>query len=93
MIVSIVHKGLKQLWLKDDASRLPAEQVDKIRRILEALDAAITIAPLKAIPGFRTHQLTGKMKGYWSIWVNGNYRITFRFEQENVHVVDYQDYH
>lgn len=38
MIVSIVHKGLKQLWLKDDSSRLPPEQVDKTRRILEALD-------------------------------------------------------
>jgi len=50
MIVSIVHKGLKQLWLKNDPSKLPAEQVDKIRRILEALDSASTLAPLKAIP-------------------------------------------
>ncbi|HZW66188.1 MAG TPA: type II toxin-antitoxin system mRNA interferase toxin, RelE/StbE family [Hanamia sp.] len=93
MIVSIVHKGLKQLWLKNDPSRLPAEQVDKIRRILEALDSASTLAPLKAIPGYKLHQLTGKLKGYWSVWVTGNYRIIFRFEHENVHVVDYQDYH
>jgi toxin HigB-1 len=63
MIVSIVHKGLKQLWIKDDPSRLPAEQVDKIRRILEALDTATTLAPLKAIPGYKLHQLTGKLKG------------------------------
>lgn len=31
--------------------------------------------------------------GYLSVWVTGNYRIIFHFEQENVHVVDYQDCH
>lgn len=93
MIISIVHKGLKQLWFKNDTSRLPPEQIDKIRRILEALDTAIHLAPIKAIPGYKLHQLTGKLKGHWSVWVTGNYRITFRFEKENVYVVDYQDYH
>lgn len=93
MIKSIVHKGLKKLWEKDDASKLPAEQVDKIRRILIALDIAKTLDPLRAIPGYRLHQLTGDLKGHWSIVVTGNYRITFRFEDENVYVVDYQDYH
>ncbi|MEO8853099.1 MAG: type II toxin-antitoxin system RelE/ParE family toxin [Ginsengibacter sp.] len=93
MIVSIVHKGLKGLWIKDDPSGLPPEQIEKIRRILEALDSATTLAPLKVIPGYKLHQLKGKLKGYWSVWVTRNYRITFRFEKENVHVVDYQDYH
>ena len=93
MIKSIVHKGLKKLWEKDDASRLPAEQVDKIRRILTALDKAKTLDPLKAIPGYRLHQLTGDLKGHWSIMVTGNYRITFRFEGEHAYVIDYQDYH
>lgn len=51
MIRSILHKGLKRLWQKDDSSKLPAEQVDKIRRILEALDAAKTLEPLSAIQG------------------------------------------
>jgi proteic killer suppression protein len=46
MIISIVHKGLKRLWEKDDGSRLPFEQVDKIRRILIALDKAKTLDPL-----------------------------------------------
>lgn len=93
MIISIVHKGLKQLWVQDDASRLPSEQIDKIRRILEALDSATSLAPIKAIPGYKLHQLTGKLWGHWSVWVTGNYRITFRFEKENDYVVDYHDYH
>lgn len=93
MIKSIVHKGLKKLWEKDDASKLPAEQVDKIRRILITLNRAKTLDPLRAIPGYKLHQLTGNLKGHWSVTVTGNYRITFRFEDENVYVVDYQDYH
>lgn len=93
MIKSIVHKGLKKLWEKDDASKLPAEQVDKIRRILSALNSAKTLDPLRAIPGYRIHALTGDLKGHWSITVTGNYRITFRFEDQDVYVVDYQDYH
>ena len=93
MIESIAHKGLKRLWEKDDTSKLPPEQVDKIRRILEALDTAKTLEPLRAIPGYRLHSLTGDLKGYWSITVTGNYRIIFKFENENAYDVDYMDYH
>lgn len=93
MIESIAHKGLKRLWEKDDPSKLPAEQVDKIRRILEALDTAKTLDPIRAIPGYRLHALTGDLKGFWSVTVTGNYRIMFRFENENAYDVDYTDYH
>lgn len=45
------------------------------------------------IPSFRTHPLKGDLVGYWSIWVNGNWRVTFRFVESDVELVDYQDYH
>ena len=93
MIVSIIHKGLKRLWEKNDSSRLPSEQVAKIRRILEALDTVKTLEPLRAIPGYRLHPLTGRLKGYWSITVTGNYRIIFEFRDENAYLIDYLDYH
>lgn len=93
MIQSILHKGLKRLWEKDDPSKLPAEQVEKIGRILEALNAAKTLDPLRAIPGYRLHSLSGNLKGLWSVSVTGNYRIIFRFENENAYNVDYTDYH
>ena len=93
MIVSIIHKGLKLLWEKNDASRLPAEQVEKIRRVLSALDVAKTVDVFRAIPGYRLHQLSGNEKGIWSITITGNYRITFRFEEGNTYLVDYRDYH
>lgn len=42
------------------------------------------------VPGWRLHQLT---TGHWSIWVNGNWRMTFGFDGENAVLIDYQDYH
>jgi proteic killer suppression protein len=45
------------------------------------------------LPPFRTHELKGKQKGYWSIWVDGNWRVTFRFIETDVELVDYLDYH
>lgn len=93
MIVSIVHKGLKLFWEKDNHSKLPPLQVEKIRRILIVLDTIKTLEPLRKIPGYRLHSLTGSLKGFWSITVTGNYRIIFRFENETVFDVNYVDYH
>jgi proteic killer suppression protein len=93
MIETIAHKGLRLLWEKDDPSKLPSEQVPKIRRVLEALDTAKTLDPLRQMPGYKLHALSGGLKGFWSVWVTGNYRIIFRFEGENVFDVDYTDYH
>ena len=93
MIVSIAHKGLRLLWEKNDPSKLPAEQVDKIKRILTALNMAKTADVFHAFPGYRLHQLSGDLKGFWSITVTGNYRIIFEFKNENAYLVDYLDYH
>ena len=93
MIKTTKHKGLRKLWEKDDASALPAQQADKIRRILETLDTMRTLDILKAIPGYRFHPLSGNLKGHYSVTVTGNYRITFMYEDQDVYVVDYQDYH
>lgn len=44
-------------------------------------------------PGWELHPLKGREKGRWSIWVNGNWRVTFAFEDEDAIIVDYRDYH
>jgi proteic killer suppression protein len=44
-------------------------------------------------PGLRLHPLKGTLKGYWSVWVNGNWRVTFRFAGADIELVNYQDYH
>lgn len=92
MIISFRHKGLEVLYRTGSNKGLCVAHVPKIGRILAALDAATSIAEL-ALPGYKLHQLKGEMKEYWSIWVNGNWRITFRFIGTDVELVDYQDYH
>ncbi|TFF40077.1 type II toxin-antitoxin system RelE/ParE family toxin [Mucilaginibacter psychrotolerans] len=93
MIASISHKGLRLLWEKNNPAILPSEQIDKIKRVLSALDTAKNLDPIKAIPGYRLHLLSGELKGFWSVTITGNYRIIFRFEDENAFDIDYVDYH
>jgi proteic killer suppression protein len=45
------------------------------------------------LPMFRLHPLKGGLKAHWSITVNANWRITFRFIGPDIELVDYQDYH
>lgn len=92
MIVSFRHKGLERLYRTGTKKGVQAAHVPKLLRILSALDVAQGPADLE-IPSFRTHRLKGDLTGHHSIWVNGNWRITFRFIESDVELVDYQDNH
>lgn len=91
-IASFRHKGLKRLYDADDASKLPADMLARIRLILTALDAAETMRDMEQ-PTFRLHQLKGKLRGLWAVTVRANWRITFRIEAGSVSDVDFVDYH
>jgi proteic killer suppression protein len=45
------------------------------------------------VPGWQLHALTDNLAAHWAVSVNGNWRITFRFDGEDAILVDYQDYH
>ncbi|AFP30560.1 hypothetical protein MRBBS_1622 [Marinobacter sp. BSs20148] len=57
-----------------------------------ALNTAISVEDIN-IPGFRLHSLKGTDQGRWSIWVNGNWCMTFEFQDSNAYILDYEDYH
>lgn len=59
---------------------------------LAALHTAQAVEDMD-IPGFRLHPLKGQTRGRWSITVNGNWRLTFEFQDGNAYVLDYEDYH
>lgn len=92
MIVGFRHKGLERLYRDGSKRGVHAAHVDKLLRILSVLDVAQNPDDI-AIPSFRAHRLKGDLAGYWSIWVNGNWRVTCRFVDSDVELVDYQDYH
>lgn len=92
MIISFRHKGLKLLYDTGSARGVQIAHAAKLSRILAALDAAARPAEMDH-PGYRLHPLRGDMADHWSVWVNGNWRVTFRFIGTDVELVDYRDYH
>lgn len=92
MIVSFVHKGLERFFKTGSTAGIQAKHTSKLRIILEHLNTAKIVSDVN-FPNSGLHQLKGDKKGLWAVKVNGNWRITFRFENENVSIVDYVDYH
>lgn len=92
MIKSFKHKGLEKLFLYDDSSGINFEHIEKVERILLAVDFANVVQDLN-LSSYKLHPLKGNMKGLWSITVRANWRITFRFEKGNAYILNYEDYH
>ena len=92
MIKSFRHKGLKRFYSTGSTVGIQPDHSRKLRMQLAALDTATSIEDMD-IPGFRLHSLKGKGKGRWSISVNGNWRMTFEFQDGNAYILDYEDYH
>lgn len=92
MIKSFRHKGLKKFFDTGSVAGIQPHHSKRLRMLLAALDTASGIEDMD-VPGFRLHLLKGKDRGRWSIWVNGNWRVTFEFIDGDAHVLDYEDYH
>ena len=92
-IVSFRHKGLKRLYEAGYRRGLPSDLVAKIEDILHAIDQAQHVEQIGLFPGWKLHPLKGDRAGEWSVWVTGNYRLTFRVEREDVLNLDLEDYH
>lgn len=92
MVKSFRHKGLRKFYESGSAAGIQPQHAKRLRLQLAALDTAQSIEDMD-IPGFRLHPLKGADKGRWSIWVNGNWRLTFEFQEGHVYLLDYEDYH
>ena len=92
MIKSWKHKGLRLFFQKGDISKIQAQHQIKLKIILQLLDAASQPEDLN-LPGLRFHSLQGAYKGYYSVSVNGNWRIIYAFDGVNAVLIDYLDYH
>lgn len=92
MIISFKHKGLKKFYESGSTAGIQNAHKTKLRMILIALDSTQEIDDMD-IPGFKLHLLKGRLKDLWSVTVNGNWRVTFKFENGNSYIVNYEDYH
>ena len=92
-IRSVRHKGLLRFLEVDDPRGLSQDHVPRLRRILSALVSAPNMKALDGPPGWRIHKLKGGQGSVWSISVSGNWRLTFRVDGQDIHDLDYEDYH
>ena len=92
MIKSFRHKGLDAFFHTGSKAGIQPHHAGKLQVLLTALDNAKRSEDMSA-PKWRLHSLDGDLAGHWSVWVNGNWRMTFRFVGEDAELVDYQDYH
>lgn len=92
MIQSFRHKGLRRFYESGSLAGIQPQHAKRLRMQFAALDSAQVIEDMD-IPGFRLHPLKDSDRGRWSIWVNGNWRLTFEFRDGQAYVLDYEDYH
>jgi proteic killer suppression protein len=76
-----------------DARSIPNSIWPIVRRKLAMIDAAASVGDLRIPPGNRLEQLKGVRVGFWSIRVNDQYRLTFRFQDGSALEVTCEDYH
>lgn len=92
MIRSFKHKGLASFFKSGSTAGIQAAHAKRLRLILGRLNAA-TGAKDMDLPGLRLHELSGSRSGIWSVTVSGNWRVTFRFENGDAEIVNYEDYY
>ena len=92
MIRSFKHKGLARFFRSGNTAGIQAAHAKRLRLILGRLHAASDARDMD-LPGLKLHPLTGNRIGLWSVTVSGNWRVTFRFEDGDAEIVNYEDYH
>lgn len=92
MIRSFRHKGLERFFRTGSTAGIQAKHAKRLHLILAQLEQARVIGDMD-FPGSGLHPLKGERKGSWSVAVQANWRITFRFENGDAEIVNYGDYH
>ena len=92
MIKGFIHKGLEKFYRTGSKAGIQVKHSERLRLILAQLNQAKTTQDMD-IPFLKLHELKGDRKGIWSVTVQTNWRITFRFSEGDVEIVNYEDYH
>jgi len=92
MIVSFRDRETETIWNGERSRRLPSDIQAVALRKLRLINAARKIDDLRVPPGNRLEQLRGDRVGRWSIRINDQWRIVFRWNEggaEDVAIIDY----
>jgi proteic killer suppression protein len=92
MILSYLHKGLKELFEDERTAKIDRRLHARITMILDALDRARRPQDMN-VPGLDFHSLLGFKPQRYTVHVNGPWCVTFEFEGENAKRVNFEQYH
>lgn len=92
MIKSFRDKQTRRLWEGRKTKAVPPRLVEKAISKLTTIDVATSVEELRVPPSNRLHKLGGDRAGQWSISIDKQYRVCFRFDGD-AHDVEVTDYH
>jgi len=93
MIISFGSKETENIWNGDRVKNLPNEIQQIGRRKLRMLNNSQNLIDLRIPPSNKLEKLSGKMSSFYSIRINDQWRIVFKWEDGNANEVTIIDYH
>ncbi len=93
MIISFADKETAKIWEGKRSANLPNEIQEKGRRKLRMLNNSQDIRDLQIPPSNRLEKLKGDSKEFYSIRINDQWRIIFKWEDNNSSEVSIVNYH
>jgi len=93
VIRSFRDKGTEKVFLRERSLKLPLEIQRVAQRKLLMLEAAESVEDLRIPPANRLEKLAGDRKGEYSIRINDQWRVCFRWRGGDAHDVQITDYH
>ena len=93
MILSFGYKETEKIWDGHRVSKFPNEIQEIARRKLRMLHNSQNIADLKIPPANRLEKLKGNWSDFYSIRINDQWRIIFKWSSNNASNVEIVDYH
>lgn len=93
MIKTFADRETEQLFITGKSKQLPADLAKRALRRLEYVALASELTDLKVPPSNRLHSLQGDRAGQYSISINDQWRICFRFVDGDAYDVEITDYH
>jgi toxin HigB-1 len=93
VIKSFGDRDTERLFRRETVRRFPSDLQRVMLRKLVVVDAAETLDDLRSPPGNRLEKLKGDRTGQHSIRINDQWRICFRWKDDDAHEVEIVDYH
>lgn len=93
MIVSFGSKATEKIWHGQRVSKMPLTVQEVGRRKLRMLNNAVDLADLRVPPANRLEKLSGDLKSFYSIRINDQWRVIFKWNAGNASDVEILDYH